>query len=295
MAEKILVVDDNPLNIRLLQDILEDEGYCVETSDKSTMVPDMVRAGKHDVILLDVMMPEMDGFQVCHLLKEDPGLKDIPVIMVTARTEGDAVKRGLEEGAFDYIKKPIDEVEVVARVQSALRYKEQQDQLKEMAYRDGLTGLFNHGLLIDLFDKEYRKQEREQGMIAFVMLDIDFFKKVNDTCGHPVGDMVLQKMAGILTRSTRSNDIVGRYGGEEFAIVIPGTTREDLCSMCERIRQGVAEEIFVSAGDEIRITISIGACWKGPMDNMDIKNMIEKADEALYRAKESGRNRVECR
>ncbi len=293
MDTKILVVDDNYKNIRLLKDILEDENYVVFTADNGLPVLEISHRIKPDAILLDIMMPEMDGFEVCRALKNDFDTKYIPIIMVTAKTEGSDLKKALELGAFDYIKKPIDEVEVIARVQSALRYKLQQDMLREMASKDGLTGVFNHALLIELFEKELNKQERNGGNISFVMLDIDFFKKVNDTYGHTSGDMILKGLSGILTDSIRNSDIVGRYGGEEFSIVLPEINAENAYRLCERIRQAVESYRFSIGKEEIKITVSMGIYFKASNDTINSQDMMKRADEALYKAKQNGRNKVE--
>ena len=293
MYDRILVVDDNSKNLRLLKDILEDENFTVFTANNGLPVLEMTHNIKPDIILLDVMMPGMDGFEVCKLLKGDYEIKNIPVIMVTAKTESADLKKALEIGAFDYVKKPIDEMEVIARVKSALRFKQYQDKLNEMASKDGLTGVFNHALLIELFEKELSKQERNCGNIAFVMLDIDFFKKVNDTYGHISGDKVLKELSEILTSSTRNSDIVGRYGGEEFGIILPEITAENAYQLCERIRQAVENHDFSTGKDIIKITISMGIFFKDSKNTINSQSMIKKADEALYKAKQNGRNRVE--
>ena len=293
MSTKILVVDDNILNIRLLKDILEDENYTVFQVNNGIQVLDMVHDIKPDVILLDIMMPGMDGFEVCKGLKNDFEVKDIPIIMVTAKTESSDLKKALEIGAFDYIKKPIDEVEVIARVQSALRFKEYQDKLKEMASKDGLTGVYNHALLIELFEKELNKQERNAGNISFVMLDIDYFKKVNDSYGHISGDIVLKELSQILEASTRSSDIVGRFGGEEFGIVLPEISADEAYKLCDRIRQTIENYDFFISDIAIKITVSMGMYFKTSNDSISNKDIIKNADAALYTAKHSGRNRVE--
>lgn len=221
-GKKVLVVDDHKLNVKLLTDILEDEDFIVYSTDNGLSVLEMTLKFLPDVILLDIMMPGLDGFEVCKLLKENDEVNDIPIIMVTAKAEGIDVKKALEYGAFDYIKKPIDEIEVIARIQSALRFKQSQDLLKELAMKDRLTGLYNHALLVELFEKELAKQQRNDGDIAFVMIDVDHFKRINDTYGHTSGNIVLKELASILKNSVRKGDIVSRYGGEEFGLVLPG-------------------------------------------------------------------------
>jgi len=293
MCDKILIVDDNNNNIRLLQDILEDEGYEVFTLNSGIPVLETSRKIKPDIILLDIMMPLLDGFEVCKALKEDTELKDIPVIMVTAKAEGKDLKNALEIGAVDYIKKPIDEEEVIARVQSALRQKDSREVLREKASRDGLTGLFNHRILLELLETEINKQKRNKQSISFVMLDIDYFKKVNDTYGHTAGDLVLKELSNILKNMVRGGDIPGRYGGEEFGIILPDITREDTYQLCERIRQRIADYDFYINPDSIRATISIGFYNKSAENNSTCETVIKYADEALYKAKQNGRNRVE--
>lgn len=293
MITKILVVDDNLHNIRLLTDILEDENFTVYTADNGAAVLAMVHKLKPDVILLDIMMPGLDGFEVCKLLKNDFDIKDIPVIMVTAKTEGIDIKKSLGMGAFDYIKKPIDEIEVIARVQSAIRFKQTQDKLKEMAMKDGLTGLYNHALLIELFEKEIDKQQRNNGSISFAMIDIDNFKKINDTYGHISGDTVLKELSNILMSSVRGGDIVGRYGGEEFSIVFPGIDVQNAFQLCERIRKEVEDFNFEIGIETVKITISIGINFNELKGIINKREIIQNADEALYRAKHNGRNRIE--
>ncbi len=294
MNSRILVVDDNNNNLRLLKDILEDENYDVITSASGIPVLEMVKNLKPALILLDIMMPEMDGFEVCRALKNDFDTKEIPVIMVTAKAEGKDLRNALEIGAIDYIKKPIDEMEVIARVASALRQEKQKEELQDKASRDGLTSLYNHALLIDLLDKELMKQDRNKEEITYVMLDIDFFKKTNDTYGHAAGDIVLKDLAGILVSNVRVGDIAGRYGGEEFGLVLPNISSGDSYNLCDRIRKNVEDHIFDIGSSSIHITISIGLCHRKSGDELTCTSMIKHADEALYRAKENGRNRVEA-
>lgn len=293
MSAKILVVDDSKLNIKILTGILEQEGFQVYSANYGLMALGMAHDVKPDIILLDIVMPGIDGFEVCKMLKNDSELKDIPVIMVTSKTNGEDVKKALDLGALDYIKKPLDEWEVIARVQSALRLKEYQDKLKEMAVKDSLTGIYNHGLLVELLDKEISKQQRKGYDICFVMIDIDYFKKVNDTYGHAAGDTILKELANILSNSIRKSDIIGRYGGEEFGIILSDIKQVDACQLCERIRQNVENYSFIVDNNLIHVTISIGICYKRANDKMTCIQMIKIADNSLYTSKAKGRNRVE--
>lgn len=293
MRAKILIVDDTRFNIRLLTDILEAHDYTVYSVSKGILVQDTAMKVKPDIILLDIMMPGIDGFEVCRRLKDDTELSDIPIIMVTSKTKGSDIKKALELGAFDYIKKPIDEWEVIARVQSALKLKHYQDTLKEMAIKDRLTGLYNHGLLIDLLIKELAKQQRKGYSMCFAMIDIDFFKNVNDTFGHMAGDDVLIEFSNILSSSIRKGDIVGRYGGEEFGVIMPEVDCTDGLRLFERIRKNVETHRFRVEEKTVNITISIGLCFKNSTDKITSSEVIKKADEALYAAKRNGRNCIE--
>lgn len=293
MGIKVLIVDDNRVNLHLLQEILQDEGFITKCVNESTKVMEQAIIFRPDIILLDIMMPELDGFEVCKLLKEDSELNNIPVIMITAKTESADVKRALEFGAFDYIKKPVDKIEVVARIHSAYKYKVTNDKLRAMAMRDGLTGLYNHTLLIELFQKEIAKSDRLNNNIAFVMLDIDHFKSINDTYGHMIGDEILRKISAMIVETVRIGDIVGRYGGEEFSIVLSDISEEAVLDVCERIRRNVEQHIFKVDGKNIKITVSVGVCIKNQQSKVSKNDIIKNADKALYEAKRSGRNKCE--
>lgn len=293
MNAKVLIVDDNKLNIKILTNILENEGYIVYSSDNSLLVHEIAYQVKPNIILLDIVMPHMNGFEVCALLKRDFELRDIPVIMVTSRTDGTDVKKALELGALDYVRKPVDEGEVIARVQSALRFKQYEEKLKEMAVRDSLTGLYNHGVLVEFLEKELAKQKRKGYGLCFAMIDVDFFKRINDTYGHMAGDEVLKGLADILSKSVRDSDIVGRYGGEEFGIILPEVTRADSFWLCERIRRSIENYEFCIEQNVIRITVSIGICFKGLENSVHCGEIIKQADDALYTSKNSGRNHIE--
>lgn len=293
MCKKVLVVDDSKFNVAILKNILENEGYDVYSAYNARQALELILTLKPDAILLDVVMPEIDGFELCKIFKNNFRTRDIPIIMITSRTESIDVKKALELGAFDYIRKPIDEIEVIARIQSALRFSEYQNKLREMAMKDGLTGLYNHTLIIELFQKQLEKKKKNNENISFIMLDIDYFKKINDKFGHPFGDRVLREISNILLDTVSTVDIVGRYGGEEFSIISCESSYEDLFELCEKIRKNIENMDFVINDNIIKVTVSIGAFFKN--SNMDINSteMIKKADEALYSAKENGRNKVE--
>ncbi len=293
MDKRILVIDDNKFNVKLLTEILTDEGYTVYSEYSGESILEKCNLYQPDAILLDIMMPGIDGFEVCRILKEDSKTYNIPVIMVTAKTDPQDLKYAFELGAFDYIKKPIDESEVLARLESAIRFTQRQRQLEDLAMKDGLTSLYNHRLIVELFYKEFEKATRNKQPIAFMMLDLDHFKEVNDTFGHQVGDQVLRDFALILMENSRSSDLIGRYGGEEFSIALPNVKKEDAHIICERIRFAVENFTHLISQAKLFVTVSIGVCVHYPDSPATPQDVIAEADKALYLAKSGGRNRTE--
>jgi len=289
---RILAVDDSVVNLKLLSTILGREGFEVLVTSDSLQALPMTLEHCPELVLLDMMMPGLSGLELLTRLKASQATENIPVVMVTARTGGTDVKSALEAGAFDYVKKPLDDVEIVARVRSALRYKHHQDKLTEMATHDSLTGLFNHRLLIELLARELAAARRKDQTVAFCMVDIDHFKKVNDTWGHQAGDLVLQEVSRLLSEGLRRSDPIGRYGGEEFGIVLGGCSREVALALCERLRTTVESHVFRVNGAAVNITVSMGLGWTDPGDESAEGELIQRADRALYRAKSGGRNRL---
>lgn len=288
----ILAIDDSVINLKLLSVILGREGFNVVTTNDSLEALPLTLEHTPHLILLDVMMPGLSGLEILRLLKQNNLTQSVPVLMVTARTKGEDVRAALEAGAFDYIKKPLDDIEIVARVQSALRYKQHQDRLTEMAMHDSLTGLFNHRLLIELLERELATGRRKAQPVSFCMADIDHFKTLNDQFGHQAGDQVLQEISRLLTSGLRKSDPVGRYGGEEFGIVLGGCSPDKAQLLCERIRQNIETHPFTVLGRPIKVTVSLGLAHADPGEEVSETDLIRRADEALYRAKEAGRNRL---
>ena len=292
MCDKVLIVDDTRLNINILTDILVKDKLIVSSTDSSVDIVDLVLKENPDVILLDIVMPVVDGFEVCRLLKNNENLRDIPIIMVTADTSSVSIKKALDLGAFDYVKKPFEEIEIVARIHSALKLKEYQDKLKVLALRDDLTGLYNRVAFNDLFDVELSKQERDGSSLSFVMLDVDNFKTINDTYGHLAGDYALKEISRILVSSVRCSDIVGRFGGDEFSIVLTQINLEDSFNVCDRIRKRVEEFEFNFNAVPIKLTVSMGVFSKNSLVKLSRDEIVEKADKELYLAKKLSKNKV---
>ena len=293
MKPKILLIDDNITIIKIITSYLKEEGFDVFFTTDSTSAVSKAHEVMPDIILLDIVMPILNGFQVCRLLKADEKLNEIPVIILTSETDSRDIKIAMEAGAIDYIRKPADQVELAARVHSVHRITQYQHRLKELALRDSLTGLYNHAAMIDRFVTEYKRQITIAGNVAFIMLDIDFFKKINDTFGHSAGDIILKELSCILSFSVGTDVTVSRYGGEEFGIAMSNTSSQFLKDFCEEIRKNIEEYKFIiNDKASTNITVSIGYCFCQASNSIDSNIILKKADDALYTAKKNGRNRV---
>jgi diguanylate cyclase (GGDEF)-like protein len=303
---RILVVDDHEDNVELLRARLEAWGYEVETASDGDQALERIHTSPPDLILLDVMMPTVDGNEVARRVKQNPALPFIPIIMQTALDSTESKVEGLEAGADDYITKPIEFAELKARLRSMLRIKRLQEELEErerqlleanerlrhMSRTDALTGLENRRSIERLLETMFAHGERLSEPLSCVMSDLDRFKSVNDEYGHHAGDAVLKQFAGILKHEAREIDVVGRYGGEEFIMLLPGTVLDAAVTFAERVRKHVEAHTFVFEGGSCRRTASFGvAGWPHP-GITDSDRIVRAADDALYVAKETGRNRV---
>jgi two-component system cell cycle response regulator len=312
---RILIVDDHPDNVVILRDRLVARGYVTtEAHDGEAALravgafdeplPD--GAALPDLILLDVMLPRVDGFEVARRIKSNRSLPFIPIIIQTALDTTEDMVVGLDSGADDYITKPINFAELEARIRSLLRIKSLQeeverqkaelstvnDQLVRIARTDGLTGIDNRRRLEERLEEAFEHSRRLDEPFACVMCDLDKFKSVNDTYGHQAGDAVLRQLAQLLRDQAREIDRVGRYGGEEFMLVLPGADVDAALAFAERVRKAVEGRTFSFAGAVIRRTMSCGvAAWPHPRIP-DVPTLVRAADDALYAAKAQGRNRV---
>jgi two-component system cell cycle response regulator len=303
---RILVVDDHEDNVELLRARLEAWGYRVDAAHDGKAALESVQAAPPDLILLDVMMPSVDGNEVARRIKHNPALPFIPIIMQTALDSTESKVEGLEAGADDYITKPIDFAELKARLRSMLRIKRLQEELEErerqlleanerlrhMSRTDGLTGLENRRSIERQLDVMFAHGVRLSEPLSCVMCDLDRFKSVNDEHGHQAGDAVLKQFANMLKREAREIDVVGRYGGEEFIVLLPGTVLDAAVTFAERVRKQVEAHTFVFEGGSAQRTASFGvAGWPHPRVS-SCDQLVRAADDALYVAKETGRNRV---
>jgi two-component system, cell cycle response regulator len=297
---RILVVDDNQDNIEIIATRLRFRGYEILEASDGAQALSHVHDNEPDLILLDVMLPDIDGYEISRRIKGNAELPFIPIILVTARDSTQDKVAGLDAGADDYLTKPINFPELEARVRSMLRIKRLQDELEEknrelerLSISDGLTGLFNHRHIHGLLAEEYERVARTNDCMSVAMFDLDRFKSVNDTHGHQAGDRVLVELADILRETARDIDRLGRYGGEEFIALLPETCIDDAAVFVERVRREVARRHFdIGKSEPLLMTLSAGVATY-PHDMVDsVESLVRLADEALYLAKSSGRNRV---
>ena len=294
---RVLVVDDEPMIRQLLTDVLGDEGYQVDTAASGEDAILKLRDNRFDFVITDLMMPGVNGVKVCETVKElDP---DTEVIVMTGYASLNTAVECMKLGAADYLNKPvnIDEIRLVlARLMEKKRLQQkarEADFYKELSRTDGLTQLYNHKFFHQLLSTEVSRAQRYGGEVSLVMVDVDYFKKYNDANGHPMGDAALQKVAWVLSETSRDVDSVARYGGEEFAVILPETPKEGGVELAERLRAKIEQADFekVEVMPNGKFTISLGvACF--PTDAATKSELIEYADQALYLAKTSGRNCV---
>jgi diguanylate cyclase (GGDEF)-like protein len=287
---KVLIIDDDPMVLRIATARLKNEGLDITCADGGHSGLGEARRSRPDVILLDVDMPDLSGFEVIHELQSDGDLCRTPVIFVTGSCNVADKVHGLDLGAVDYVTKPFDPFELRARVNAALRTKRLHDLLTTHSQIDPLTELWNRRALTERLEEEWERVRRYGCPLAFVMADLDYFKQLNDTFGHRMGDKVLAEVARVLREIGRNVDLPCRYGGEEFAILVPEQTADGAAALAERCRRAVAE-IRVPAGDKTAApTASFGVSDSEGATGPD--ELIEHADAALYQAKQNGRNCV---
>jgi diguanylate cyclase (GGDEF)-like protein len=301
MFDEVLIADDDPVSLRLLQVSLTGAGYRVTaTPDGSEALRVMNQENCPRLAVLDWMMPSLDGVDVCRAVRRIAREPYLYIILLTAKGHQTEIIEGLEAGADDYIIKPYDLQELKARLRAGKRILELQqqlvtarEQLRMQATHDSLTGLSNRVAILEALDREVVRSNREKHPMALIMADLDHFKEVNDTYGHQAGDAVLQEMARRMLTSFRAYDVVGRYGGEEFLVVVPSSELATAVELAERLRQNIAAQPVNFGGTMIPVTVSLGVVASG-IDGNESAQLLRHADQALYAAKGAGRNRVEC-
>lgn len=291
--DAILIIDDSVPIIRMLSTLLHGMAEVLFATSGEAGI-ELARKHRPQLILLDLEMPGMDGFEVCRRLKNDPDTRDSAVLIVTANASDQAEISALEAGAVDFITKPLNPPVVRARVSTHLTLQRQTEALKQFALHDGLTGLFNRRYFDTQLALECQRHRRQQVPLGLAMIDIDHFKRYNDRDGHLAGDDCLRQVATAIDVATRRpGEVVARFGGEEFAVIIPHGSHDDTCKygqwICERVRS-LALPHPDSPTAPI-VTISVGLVSQVPLEDGDAMRLISLADEALYRAKSTGRNR----
>lgn len=290
----ILLVDDAPTNIQMLNETLKD-GYHLFFATNGRDALRIASESLPDLILLDVIMPDMDGYEVCRTLKADPLMRDIPIIFITAMNQQEDEAIGLELGAVDYIAKPFNSTIVRLRIRNQIELKRQRDLLARLSHLDGLTGIPNRRALDDALGRELRRGSRSLRPLSLLMMDIDYFKAYNDNCGHLAGDDCLRAVAQSLKVSLgRAADFVGRYGGEEFLAILPETDEIGAMIVANEILAGVASLCIPHPASPLgaKVTISIGVATAVAQRDVQQGNLLQDADKALYQAKQEGRNRI---
>jgi len=301
----VLIVDDQVANLKMLLTFLQDHGYSVRIAESAKRALQVLEGYTPDCILLDIMMPGISGFELCKILQKNPQTSGIPILFMSALDAITDKIRGFEAGGVDYITKPFQDVEVLARVNTHITLRRQKlelervqkalllqtEQLERLAITDELTGLQNRRCLKLVLDREHQRGIRHNLELSCLALDLDHFKKVNDTYGHDVGDTVLQEFSSILINSIRSTDSCFRIGGEEFIILLPETNEKGAWKTAEKIRESVANTQFSNV--EYSVTVSLGISISNQSQQKNTEELLHYADKALYIAKKNGRNKTE--
>jgi two-component system, cell cycle response regulator len=304
MKANLLLIDDSEAQSNKIREALERLGYQVKVASSGVEGLRLARQTSPDLVLLDVVMPDIDGFAVCRWLKMNAETRDIPVIMLTVRTALADRVEGLNIGADDYLAKPFEDQELEARIFAALRVKAAHSELRDrnqqlesmlhsveaLASTDALTGLFNRRRFADVLRREFAVTRRYKNTLSCLLLDLDHFKQINDRFGHDAGDQVLKEVARRITGSLREVDLAARYGGEEFVVLLPHTSKGDARIVAERLLKNVRKQEFTFGGEVVTVTTSIGCAGNSDVDSSNPEDLVKAADVALYGAKKNGRN-----
>lgn len=307
----VMIIDDNPENLKYLASIVKKSGYEYVMSLNGNQALEFLKSEKPDIILLDIMMPEIDGYEVCQKLKSNENTKDIPIIFVTAKAEIDEIVKGFEVGGVDYVTKPFNFVILESRIRTHIELKRSKDKLKKyiakleetnailekekersdyLANRDYLTGIFNRRYMVERMKEEYYRFLREKEKFTIGIFDIDDFKKINDTYGHECGDFILVSLTKSISEFIRKMDCFARWGGEEFIVMLPKTDLEGAAVLFEKIRGNVENTKYSYNGFSVNITFTCGIAEISSEETID--NCIVRADKALYKGKISGKNQI---
>lgn len=298
---KVLLADDDKISRLMVRDLLLKWGYEVIEAEDGNQAWDMLHAGDSPrLVLLDWVMPGMDGIELCRQIRQSGGYDYHYLILLTGLDSKEDIIKGLEGGADDYITKPFVPQELEARLRIGYRILSLQRSLEEalqlqryQAQHDSLTGLLNHAQILTCLEKEMQRVERQETSLVVLMGDLDHFKKVNDSYGHTAGDAVLVEIALRMRDELRTYDSIGRYGGEEFLILLPGCTKKEGSDIANRIRERIQAPPVMFHDTPISVTISMGLVEYTSAKPTGLSDLVQRADQAMYAAKQNGRNRVE--
>jgi two-component system cell cycle response regulator len=289
----VLVIEDHPDQRELLAIVLQREGYRVVTASNGVEALEKLETESVQIALSDIMMPKMDGFELIKRIRGNSALKNIYLILITARIqEGDRV-RGLDLGADDYITKPFSFSELLARIRVGSRVVQYQQHLEYQSQVDSLTGLFNRRAFEKKMDEEFERSKRYHSPLSVLLLDIDNFKTINDTYGHHGGDAALVKISETVRARTRQSDFPSRYGGEEFILVLPETDQDSALQVAGKIHESIRACAFGTTARPFALTVSMGVSSTSARFYSEWRGLVEDADRAMYVAKNSGKDRIE--
>lgn len=305
MARRILLIEDNRPQAELAIDYLRKDGYEVVWAADGKSAIKKAATESFDLVLLDIILPDMHGNKICRWLKQNRETSSIPIIILSAMDTPEDMVSGFDAGADDYLNKPFHHLELAARIEFCLSTRRLQGELeaknvqlqrllkkvRKLAITDSLTSLYNRRYFETVLEKEFRKVVRYEFPMALIMMDIDHFKQVNDRFGHPAGDAVLISISDILIKALRDVDVVARWGGEEFVALMPQTNKDQSLRVAERIRKAVQDCHFPEIKDD-RVTISLGVVSSADTRMESTGEILSLADRTLYEAKKAGRNRV---
>lgn len=294
----VVAVDDNPVNRLLVEKVLTKEGYKTKILSSSEEVIPCLAEQPPDLILLDLMMPNLNGLELCEQIKLNPNYQEIPIIFITASNEKQDLLKAFDSGAVDYVTKPFYNQELLARIKTHIELKFTRDELKKalievekLAKTDELTGISNRRNFYNLAEREFNLAKRRKRNFALLIIDIDHFKNINDTYGHPIGDEVIKFVAHECSKNLRKEDLCARWGGEEFVIFLSETNLSEAVNVANRIKNNLGNELLNIESFNLHLTVSIGISVYNQQDE-HIDHTISRADFALLEAKKTGRNRV---
>ena len=289
---KILVIDDSTTSVVILENMLKNMNIETISANNGESGIEMASKEQPDLILLDILMPGIDGFETCKRLKNNHNTSEIPIIFISAKDESVDKVKGLELGAIDYIAKPFDIGELRARIGVVLRILELHEKNTALANTDELTKLYNRRYFFNIFEREVLQAKITGKPLAVMLFDIDHFKNVNDTYGHIAGDKILEQMGKVISENKYPLDVVARYGGEEFIVLMPQTPQKEAARAAEKLRSTIDQWQWDIGDKTISVSVSIGLVSMESIDSSDLSEIVQRADDSLYVAKEHGRNRV---